>query len=167
MARPVFVMEWAEVDTEEALKERYREERDAARRTWLHALWLLRQGRKVQEVADLVGASKRSVDRWVDWYRTGGRAGVLAHHQGGSGRAPALTPEQQTTLAEAVATGQFRTARDIQAWLRANFAVSLQVSSIHKLLARLRCAPKVPRPQHEKTDPAAQQAWKKGGLLLP
>lgn len=167
MARPEFVLEWAAEDTEEALRQRYRKEQDVHRRTWLQALWLLRQGRSPREVARLVAAGERSVARWVDWYRTGGLAGVLAHHQGGSGRTPLLTAAQQAQVADTVATGQFRTAAEIRAWIAQTFAIDLRPSTVYALLDRLRCAPKVPRPQHEKANAAMQEAWKKGGLRMP
>lgn len=167
MARPQFVMVWAEAETAAALKARYLREADRHRRQWLQALWLLREGRSVTDTAPVVGANRRSVDRWVDWYRTAGLAGVVAHHQGGQGRAPLLTTDQTAQLADAVATGQFRTAADVGAWITATFAMSLRLRSWYTVLAHARCAPKVPRPQHEPADTTAQEAWNKGGLPTP
>ena len=160
-------MVWAEGDTAEALKARYRQEADRHRRLWLHALWLLREGRSVAETARVVGAGRRSVDRWVDWYRTGGLAGVLAHHQGGHGQARRLTPAQEEQVATEVASGRFRTAAEVGTWIAETFAVPLRPRTVLTVLARTRCAPKVPRPQHEKADPHQQAAWKKGALPTP
>lgn len=167
MARPQFVMTWAAADTAEALRSRYRSERHGTRRTWLHALWLLREGHVVAEVARVVGAGRRSVDRWVDWYRTGGLAGVLAHHRGGPGRPRMLTPAQEEQVATEVATGRFRTAQEVGAWVNATFAITLRPRTCYAVLARGRCAPKVPRPCHEKADPTMQEAWKRGALSTP
>ncbi len=107
MARPRFVMEWAAEDTEEGLKERYRREERADVRMRLHGLWLLRTGRAVRETAAAVGVHRRTVDRWVDWYRTGGVTEVISHHQGGRGRPPRLTAEQEEQVRAEVATGRF------------------------------------------------------------
>lgn len=162
-----FVMVWAEADSEEALKQRYLGEAHPRRRQWLHGLWLLRRGWRVDAVADAVGAGRRSVERWIDWYRTGGLAGVLAHRQGGSGQTARLTAAQQEQLGEAVATGRFRTAAEIRAWIAETYGVPYRPGGVASLLGRLRCHPKVPRPLHEKADPAAQAAWKGGRSKQP
>ena len=163
-----FVMEWAEADSAEALRCRYRSEAHPRKRQWLHGLWLLRRGWRVDEVADAVGAGRRTVERWIDWYRhEGGVDGVLAHRQGGAGQPPRLTVEQQAQLADEVATGRFRTAAEIRAWLADTFGVTYRPGGVTALLGRLRCHPKVPRPLHEKADPAAQAAWKGGASKGP
>jgi transposase len=156
-------MVWAEPDTEETLKARYLAEVHVRRRQWLHGLWLLRRGWRVDEVADAVGAGRRTVERWIDWYRTSGLEGVLAHRQGGVGQPPRLTAAQQEQVATEVATGRFRTAREIGVWISQTFAVTYRPGGVTALLRRLRGHPKIPRPLHEKADLAAQEDWKKGG----
>jgi len=75
-----FVVAWRETDTEEALRAAYRAERRVDVRQRLHALWLLRSGtRRMDEVAQLVGANYRTVQRWVAWYREGGLEAVRTH----------------------------------------------------------------------------------------
>ena len=168
MARPCFAMTWAAEDTEEALKARYRSEADGKRRMRLQGLWLLRTGQSVDEVAAVVGVHRRTVERWVDWYRhEGGVAGVLVHRQGGVGQPARLTAAQQEQVAAEVATGRFRTAAEIGQWLATTFGVSYQPGGVQHLLGRLRCHPKVPRPLHEQADLAAQERWKKGALGTP
>ncbi len=157
---------WAETDTEELLHQAYRAEADAEVRMRLHGLWLLRRGRRVGEVATAVGVHYRTVQRWVRWYEQGGLAAVRAHHQGGVGQPPRLTPAQQEQVAAEVATGRFRTAADIGAWIATTFGVSYRPGGLYSLLARLRCAPKVPRPLHAQADEVAQAQWKKGGSRM-
>lgn len=154
---------WAEADTVEALHRAYRAEADAEVRMRLHGLWLLRRGGRVGEVATTVGVHYRTVQRWVRWYEQGGVAAVRAHHQGGVGQPPRLTPEQQAQVAVEVATGRFRTAADIGAWIAATFGVRYRPGGLYSLLARLRCAPKIPRPLHAQANEAAQAQWNKGG----
>jgi len=158
-----FVVAWREGDDEAALKAAYRAEQDVELRPRLHALWLLRGGRRLGGVADVLGVDYRSVQRWVAWYREGGLPAVRAHHMGGVGQPPRLTPEQQEAVAREVASGRFRTAADIRGWVAQTFAVTYTDGGTYSLLARLRLAPKVPRPRHEKADLAAQEDWKKGG----
>ena len=163
MARPRFEMTWDEEDTAAVLKAEYRREGRADRRPRLHGLWLLRTGRPVDETAAAVGVHRRTVDRWVAWYRAGGREGVLAHRQGGHGQPRKLAAEQEAQLRDEIATGRFRSAAEVGVWITATFGVTYRPGGLDGLLRRLRAAPKVPRPRHEKADPAAQAAWRRGG----
>jgi putative transposase len=160
--RPL-VIAWRTEDSEEALRAAYRAEQRADARPRLHALWLLRSGKRaLGEVADLVGADYRTVQDWVCWYRQGGIDAVRAHRRGGHGRDPYLSPPQQEEVAREVATGRFRSAAAVGVWIAETYGVTYRQGGIESLLERLRCAPKVPRPLHEKADLAAQEAWKKG-----
>lgn len=157
---------WHEEDSEAALRAAYRAEQRADVRSRLHALWLLRGGsRTLGDVAALVGADYRTVQDWVRWYRQGGIAEVRGHRMGGHGRDPYLTPAEQEEVAREVATGRFRTVAAVRAWIDATYSVTYSRGGAESLLARLDCAPKVPRPLHEKADLAAQEAWKKGGSV--
>lgn len=160
-----FVVVWETADTEEALRAAYRGEREVAVRQRLHALWLLRSGeRRMAEVAGLVGTAYRTLQRWVAWYRAGGLAAVRTHRLGGYGQPARLTAAQQEQLAQEVATGRFRNAVAVRAWVTETFGVTYTEGGMDSLLERLRCKPKVPRPLHEKANLAAQEAWKRGGL---
>ena len=163
-----FVVAWRDEDTEEALRTAYRAERDPALRQRVQALWLLRgDTRLVGAVASVIGVEYRTVQRWVGWYRTGGLAAVRSHRLGGPGQPPRLTPEQQEQVAKEVETGRFRSAATIRVWITETFGVTYSEGGMYTLLARLRCAPKVPRPLHTKANLEDQKAWKKGGLLTP
>ncbi len=69
-------------ESSEELKHRYLKEVHPQRRTRLQALWQLQQGKRVQDVVNLTGASYRSVEQWQVVSRrwtwrspeTGGRA---------------------------------------------------------------------------------------------
>ena len=168
MPGKAFVMVWAAADTAAALKERYRAEGDGKRRMRLQGLWLLREGRPVEAVAAAVGVHRRTVERWIDWYRhEGGLAGVLAHRQGGMGQPSRLTAEQREELGAEVASGRFATAAQIGAWIAEAYGVTYRPGGVYDLLGRLRCHPKVPRPLHEQADLAAQAAWQTGGSRRP
>jgi transposase len=118
-------------------------------------------------VAQVLGVHERTVQRWVGWYRAGGLAGVVGRHAGGQGAPAFLTAEQQADLAAEVATGRFRTVAEVRRWVTERWGVSYTEGGMYALLARLDCAPKVPRPLHEKADPAEQDRWKRGAAPKP
>jgi transposase len=128
----------------------------------LQALWLLREGRSLGEVTAALGVHYRSVQRWVAWYRQGGLDVVRRRQKGGVGQTPFLGAEAQEQVAREVAAGRFRTATDIAAGINATYGTRYRVGGVYSLLARLRCAPKVPRPVHPRADPERQEAWKGG-----
>ena len=156
------MIEWRTEDTAAALKAAYLGERDRWVRMRLQALWLLRCAWRMDNVAQAVGTDYRSVQRWVTWYRQGGRAAVQAHRMGGTGHPAFLSGAQQEEVATEVATGRFRTAAEIRDWIAQEYQVAYTVAGVYGLLDRLRCAPKVPRPVHTKTGRAVQTAWEKG-----
>jgi transposase len=156
------VIEWQKADTADALKAAYQREPNRWVRLRLQALWLLRGGWRMDKVAEAVGTDYRSVQRWVAWYRHGGLVEVRRHRMGGQGQPAWLTAAQQEQVATAMATGRFRTAAEIRDWIAEEYQVDYTVAGVYGLLGRLRCAPKVPRPVHTKTDRAQQTAWKKG-----
>src|SRR6266508_645376 len=103
----------------------------------------------------------------VHGYRAGGVAAVRAHRLGGHGQPAFLSAEAQTAVAEAVATGRFRTAAEVGDWIAETYGVRYRPGGLASLLKRWQCAPKVPRPLHEKADLAEQDRFKKGGSPTP
>ena len=164
--RPLAV-EWAAEDDAASRQARYRRERGADVRPRLHGLWLVRAGRSAREAAEVLGVHERTVTRWLGWYRAGGVAAVEGRHAGGQGAPSLLTAAQREELAAEVATGRFRTAAEIRAWVLERWGVAYTAGGMYALLQRLRCAPKVPRPVHEKADRRAQARWNMGGSRRP
>ena len=136
IGRP-FRVNWRQEDTPEALKAAYRAERDTMLRTRLHGLWLLRCGRRLGEVASVVGIHYRTVQTWVSWYRKGGVEEVLSHRMKGKGQPGFLSEEQERELAEEVESGRFRTAGDDQGVDRVGVWSELPVGKVYSLLERL------------------------------
>jgi len=161
------VIGWAVEDDAASLRARYRRERRPDVRPRLHGLWLLRTGRSAREVARVLGVHERTVQRWIGWYRVGGLAAVTGRHAGGQGAPSFLTAEQREALAAEVATGRFRTAAEIRRWAAETWGVAYTEGGMYALLARLKCAPKVPRPIHDKADAVAQARRKKGTSRAP
>jgi transposase len=153
---------WSAEDTDEALKAAYRAEPDGPVRTCLRGLWLLRAGRSLRLVAELLSTHYRSAQRWVAWYRQGGLASVRSHRMGGVGQPSFLSAEAPAEITEVVATGRFHTAAEIRDWIAEHYHANYTVAGVSSLLARLQCHPKVPRPLNPEADLDAQEAWKRG-----
>jgi transposase len=158
---------WRPEDTVEALHDRYRRESNPLVKTRLHALWLLRQDRTLQETVTLVGVAYRSLQRWLDWYRRDGLATVCQHTGRSPGRVRWLSPEQEAALCAHLAEGDTFVAADARAYLIASHGVTYTPGSMYTVLARLHCRPKLPRPHNPQSTAAQQDAWKKGGSAPP
>jgi transposase len=150
------------------LRHLYHRERDAAIRPRLHALWLLRDGQRLRQVAALLDVHYVTVQDWVAWYRRGGLAEVRRHKVGGrKGRASFLEAGQVQQLQQQAQTGRLRTAGDVRAWIAQTFGVQYSRGGIYSLLARLRWKPKVTRPQSSTSSLEVQEQWKKGASKQP
>jgi transposase len=154
-------IDWHE--DEQTLYKLYKQEKDRQNRTRLQALWLLRQGRSMFEVATLVGVHYRTVQEWVAWYRLGGVTEVLRHRHGGHGGAERrLTPEQEAELKAKAAAGEIRTVQDAVDWAKTVHQVDYTYWGMRWVFARLELKKKVPRPKSPKASAEEQEAWKKG-----
>ncbi len=161
MARP-FQIEWQE--DEHTLYELYKQEKDHQDRTRLPALWWLRQGRPLRQVAEIVGVHYRTLQAWVAWYRQGGVADVLRHRHGGhGGQARRLTSTQEAELQAKAAAGDIRTLQEGVAWVQQTYGVDYSYWGMRWVFDRLALRPKVPRPQSPQASASQQEAWKKGG----
>ena len=162
MSRTV-VVAWGE--TAEELEGRYRAERDVERRKRLCALWRVRAGDRTAEAGRAAGVGRRTVERWLGWYRAGGLADVLRRTpgHGATGQPHRLTAEQRAGLLEQAGRGEFRTYEEAREWVEAAYGVAYRPGGFYTTLRRLGVRPRVPRPVAEKADPARREAWKSGG----
>ena len=62
ISRP-FQMDWDPEDTPEALRATYGAQQDTMLRTRLHALWLLRSGRRMRAVSSVLRVHYRTLQR--------------------------------------------------------------------------------------------------------
>jgi len=163
MAGVIQRIEWQE--SAEELYERYRTEAEVQRRKRLHALWLVRQGSRETEAAHQAGIGRRTLARWLGWYREGGLAEVLRRVPGhaATGVECRLSRTQLAELYERTSQGEFQSTPEVQAWVEEHWGVRYRYHGMYSVLARLSIHPKVPRPQSEQADPQKQEAWKKGG----
>ena len=154
-----FHVDWDPEDTTKALRTAHRAEGDTMLRTRLHALWLLRTGLRMREVASVVGIHYR---KGVSWYRAGGLEEVLSHRKKRLDQLRFLSQDQERELTEEVGGGRFRTGGEIREWVESEYGASYTLGSVYSLPARLGCSPRVPRGLHEKADLRMQESWKGG-----
>jgi transposase len=123
-------------------------------------------GMPIAAAARGVGAGRATLYDWLGRYRAEGVDGLRDRPK--SGRPRLLTPEQDAAFKARIAAGPddakdgvtaFRGV-DMQRILKEEFKVKAGLSSAYQLAHRLGLAWVAPRPQHPKSDPAAQAAFR-------
>lgn len=138
----------------------------AAMRIRLQGIVLAKQGRTAEEIAEVLGASRRAVQAWVHRYNHEGSEGLKRRR--GQGRRMRLTSEQVQQLEQRIEAGprpedKVCTLRgeDLKRVLEKEFGVLYHLNGVYGLLHRLGYSCLMPRPQHRKADPQVQEAFKK------
>ncbi len=156
-----FHVHWQE--DEQTLFNLYKQAKDHQDRTRLQALWLLRRGHSLQEVADTVGIHYRTLQSWVGWYRQGGLDEVLAHRHGShGGPARYLNQEQEAELKRKACSGELRSIQDGVVWAKEVHGIHYSYWGMRHVFERLKLTKKVPRPKSPKASAEAQEVWKRG-----
>lgn len=138
---------------------------NAARR--MLALALVLEGVDRRAAAESCGMDRQTLRDWVHRYNAEGIAGLSNRRS--AGRAPRLTPEQKAVLARMVREGPDLETDGVVRWRRIDlkrrieerFGVVMHERTVGKQLAALGFRRLSVRPQHPKSDPEAQEAFKK------
>jgi len=152
--------------TIDELRTLYRTEADARLARRIQAVWLARQGLTCRAVMDVTGAAQRTVFDWIAKYNRGGIDELLDRPR--SGRPTFLDAEQMKQLAERIEAGPVEkdivsvfNAATVDQLVEKEFGVLYSLRGIQLLLGRMGFSYLCPRPVHEKSDPKAQEAFKK------
>lgn len=111
---------------------------------------------QIMKVADV---SRQTVFTYRDKVVEAGVAGLLKREYGGGVR-PTVSGAVAEELIERLEAGQFRQARDAQAWIKKRTRKTLSESGVRQLLRRLGGKLKVPRKSHAKKDPQKAAQFK-------
>lgn len=135
------------------------------------AIALVLEGATRKTAAESCGMDRQTLRDWVHRYNKEGIVG-LSDRRGGGAR-PRLTPGQQAQFVVWVEEGpdpekdgvvRWR-CTDLQARVEAEFGVKLHERTIGKHLAKHGFRRLSVRPEHPRSDPAAQEAFKKTSAI--
>ena len=162
MAKRVTVQ--TELTTEE-LHGRYRSTPNPVERTHWHILWLMKEGHTPGEIAFMLGYTARWVRTLVQRWNKAGEQGIRDQRLTLPGAPCLLTVEQQKELDQALdqppADGGLWSGPKVAAWMQERLGRPVDPRRSWDYLQRLSRSTRVPRPQHEESDEATQQAFKK------
>ena len=165
MRGKIVQVDWFPSDDEASLKRAYQQEQDALVKPRLHVLWLVRQGKQVQEAAEFVGVHRRTAGEWLVWYRQGGLAMVRSHRRGGYGRVSRLNAEQKSALIAKACDDGFVSVKDGVRFVREQFGIeytSTRSPVWAKCFRYCSSAKKCPVPAMSKQPRKPRRAIKKG-----
>jgi transposase len=133
----------------------------------LHGLLLVTGGHSCQQVADLFGEDRRTVQRWVTRFETHGLTGLRDGVR--SGRPATLNPKQWAALGRDLRrepqkfghAGHPWDGKLLAAHLRLRYGVMLGVRQCQRLFGHMGFRLRKPRPQVAQSDPVKVAAFKK------
>lgn len=108
------------------------------------------------QIAEQLGISRRQFFNWVNALRAGGVPALLEREHGGGAPAQIKGPIQEQLLA-GLQKGQWKRAKEIQAWLQQEHQTRISLKGVYYWLGKLGGVLKVPRKTHAGKD-AAQTA---------
>lgn len=128
------------------------------------------EGMRRAEAARLAGMERQALHDAVVRYNAEGLAGLADRPKGRPPRR--LTEAEETRFAAAILEGPDPerdgvcawTRADLCRWLEAKFAKTYHPSSLTRVLHRMGFSRQKARPAHPKSDPEAQERFKKGGF---
>lgn len=147
------------------LETRYRQAKDAIQRTHYQVIWLLTQGKTTAEVAEVTGYSKSWIYEIVRSYNHLGPEMLGDQRRHNQGNQPLLNEVQQAQLWQALQetppAGGLWNGPKVADWMSQLLGRPVAVQRGWEYLQGLRWRLRVPRPQHDSTNPEEQEVWKK------
>jgi transposase len=133
----------------------------------LHGLLLLTSGQSCQQIADLFGENRRTVQRWVTRFEQRGLEGMRDGER--PGRPACLNPEQWESLARDLRldasefghVGHLWDGKLLSAHLKVRYKIDLGVRQCQRIFTQLGFRLRKPRPQVAQSDPTLATAFKK------
>lgn len=120
------------------------------------ALHLLTEGWELPEIADVLGVSFKSINRWADNYD---RHGMVAPPSYNTGRRRLLTAEAIDDLKELIDESPELYLDEIGEWLALYHDIPMSTTALHDNLRDLGLTRKIMRRQAAERDHALRTAW--------
>ena len=164
---------FAAVDLSAAeLRRLARREPDRAAAARMGAIANAPEGMTRAEAARLAGMGRQALRDAVVRYNAEGLPGL--HDRSRHGPAPRLSEEQRRVLRQLVLDGPDVKATGLSAWtlaelcreVEARWSVRYHEAHMSKVVRSLGLSRRKARPSHPKADPAAREAWSKGGFKV-
>lgn len=151
--------------TEEELYQRYRQSKEARQKSHYQIIWLLSQGRKTKEVAEMTGYSLNWIYELVWGYNRLGAASLGDKRRENEGRTPLLDEQQQALLGQALQDppedGGLWTGPKVARWMSELLGQRVAPQRGWDYLKGLEYVRRRPRPAHIESDIEEQEQWKK------
>lgn len=127
---------------------------------------LILQGKKLQEVADLVGVSLSSVKRWKRLMQQGGLEGLAVKRP--PGKTPKLNAQQKQQLVKILLAGPLESGYLTDLWtcervgviIEENFGVKYHPAHVWRVLTKLKFSCQKPERKAREQDPKALAHWR-------
>ena len=152
--------------TSNQLLKRYKAESDPRLARRIHGIYLANKGHSCPEIIQIIGASRRAIQQWVQKYNNSGIEALKDKPR--PGKPTTLPRRMEQKFCFRIAKGPSKedgvsvlNGPAIKRLLEREFGVVYSLWGVYDLLHRLGYSCLCPRPQHEKADPKAQQGFKK------
>ena len=156
--------------TTEELKKLFRKEKNPRLATRIRAVYLALMDKTAPQIAELLGYTRRTIQKWVYAYNRKGIEGLKESR--GRGGISKLNADQIQWLRQKIEQGPDEKdgicvfhAVDIQKIIKNRFGVDYHVRSVRKLLKRLGYSYVSSRPEHPKGDQKARETFKKNSVI--
>jgi transposase len=146
----------------------YKGEKNTKRKERYLAFVHLKAGKTEIEVAEITRRARQTIDNWVERFIEGGLENLI-NDQPGKGRKPFLLEENfaavRVEIEKLQDKGGHVTANEIQGLLEEKFSVKYKMKSVYDVLERMGLSWISGRSKHPKSDPVAQEEFKKTSNL--
>jgi|SRR5579859_3219155 len=139
---------------------RYKTETNLRFRERLHCLLLKDQGYTNTEIASILMVCKETITAWLDTFEQEGLEALCRLEAGGSDAY--LTAQEMQALTKELDTHTFHSAKQVTAWVEAQFAVVYSERGMQELLKRLGYTRQKARLVPSQADKKAQAAFFRG-----
>ena len=147
------------------LEARYRNASDGVERSQWQIIWLIAQGKRTAEIAEVTGYSEVWIRTLSRRYNAQGAAGLGDHRHHNPGQPAALSGQQQQELQQVVRTarerGEHWNGVRVAQWMSERLGRPVHKQRGYAWLAKFKQTLQVPRPTHREADKQDQDWFKK------